>query len=243
MNSSDLSAKLGKDQFALYFGGEGHIPADLLGNFLRRVSTVTRRRGVDLEVVAFEPGSLAVVLKALQKTKRGISTEFQKAPVATTAAGASLVSLAVGAIVAAMATAGHGTTPLEHSGAQIVINGNADNILIVTSDKSMLLMDRTHAGAVQEQQDIKKGRLPGVEGIQLLVEEGKRGRLRGTVVDVHGRPFFRPERCKFLVPIQFHMYFEDELDVVPDGRYEVSADLHFYNGQPGVIVIYRAQPL
>jgi hypothetical protein len=225
----DVSDRLARDQFAFYFGGDGSIPADLLGDFLRRAAAISRRNGIELEVVGIEPGSLSVVLKTIKKATKRIQGEFGKAPLATVAAVAALVS----------AMNGDDQTPIQQAGAKIVIDGKADNIYIVTSDHAHIVMDRNRASTIAERERQKKSRLLPRGVIAEIIDEGISGTLSGVVLSVHGVLHFRPDNRNFLVPIDTSSPAAPQLY---EGRFQMRADLRLLEGQPDSLVVYRARP-
>lgn len=231
MSVKDVSARLGRDELAFYFGGDGSIPAELLGDFLRRAAAVTRRNGIEIEVVALESGSLSVVMKALKKAGSRIQGEFGKAPLATTAAAAALLS----------SMGGDKPVPLQRVGAEIVINGKAENIYVVTTDNAYEVMDAHRARAIVEREKRTKPRLVQHGAVQQIMDDGGMGTLSGVVLEVEGVFHFRPDNRNFLVPIDMRTS-PAAAQLFEGGRFRMRADLRLLGGQPDSLVVYRAVP-
>lgn len=88
------------DEFAFYFEAEWGVEVDALANFLKRASTVARSHGAELRVVGLREGSLAVILRAIKKSKivENATKEFVDKPLE----GGVKVTTLVGAIAAAI---------------------------------------------------------------------------------------------------------------------------------------------
>lgn len=232
---------LGPDQFAFYFQGESGVEAKNLGTFLQRAATVAGRQGAELRVTAIKPGSVAVVLRALKKTRKAAAKEVQKAPIATTTAVAGVVT----AIVVAMQPSS-GPTPLAKAAADVVEHHNVQRIEVVTINQTVLVMDPARAQRVRqmEREQPRPGSLPALapppEEIRQLVDAGRQGVLTGHVVDIHGKLYFCPDGHSFYVPIQTSLLDPRE-EIYAEAHFRVRGKLVMVRGQPDSIIVYNAE--
>ncbi|MBZ9769873.1 hypothetical protein LB526_24220 [Mesorhizobium sp. CA6] len=240
--ATDNGYELGSDQFAFYFLGEKGIEASELGTFLQRAATVARRGGAELRVTAIEPGSLAVIIRAIRLASAAyaIREEFSATPIKTTAATGALVTLVIGALVRAMSP--EASQPLARVGAELVEKQQVERIEIRTRDKTIVVMDLDTAIRVREIERASKGpRLLQATEVRRLMEDGREGKLTGRAVEVEGELHFRPDGYRYLVPV--NIASEALAALLPGTHFKISADLLTRNGQPDTIMIHKATPL
>ncbi|PBB31252.1 hypothetical protein [Mesorhizobium sp. WSM3882] len=234
--------ELESDQFAFHFLGEVGVEANELGIFLQRAATVARREGAELRVAAIEPGSLAVIIRAVRLTRaaNAIRDEFGTTPIKTTAAAAGLVALVVGALVKAMSP--DASQPLAKAGAEMVERWQVERIEIRTQDETIVVMDPDLASQVRQVMQAEKGpRLLQATEVRRLMEDGRVGKLTGRAIEVEGEVHFRPDGYRYLVPVNESS--EAAAVLVPGVHFQISADLLTRNGQPDTILIHKAIPI
>jgi hypothetical protein len=239
---SQESLGLGADEFAFYFRGARGVEANELGLFLQRAATVARQQGAELRVNALEPGSLAVIIKAIKRSRaaRALRHEFGNTPIQATAAGATLVVLVVSALAKAMSPESGEAKPLAKVGADMVEERQVEQIEIITANKTIVVMDPERALRIREiEHNRKRSRLLPAADVQKLMESGRTGMLTGRVVDVEGELHFRPDGYRYLVPID--MQSSEAVDeLFPGVHVRVNADLRTRGGQPDAIVVHKA---
>jgi hypothetical protein len=243
MVSLGSELQLRPDELAFYFRSELGVEAHELGVFLQRAATVTRRRGIELRVTATRPGSLAVVLRAIRKSKtvRAAKKEFAKAPLAAAVSGATLVGLAASAIIHAMSPDVDDPSPLARAGADVVDQSRVTQIEVVTIQNSVLVMNEDRAKRIREIQSRPRTRPPELSApeVQELIGYAREGSLSGAILDVGGELHFRPDGYRYLVPIDLGRS-EAREEIYPDAHFRVRAEILTLRGQPDYIVIHSA---
>jgi hypothetical protein len=240
---------LGPDQFAFYFQSDVGVEARDLGTFLQRAGTIAGRQGAVLHVTGIRPGSVAVVIRTLKKTAKktakAAGNEWEKAPIATTAAGSGMVAAVVGAIIYAMQPSS-GPTPIAKAAADVVERHNVQRIELVTIEQKVVVMDHVRARRVRE---MERNQATGVElsmlpppreEIRQLVDAGRRGVLTGNVVAIHGALYFCPDGHSFYVPIQTSLMDPTE-EIYAEAHFRVRGTLVMVRGQPDHIIVYSAE--
>ena len=246
MPSRAADLRLQPDEFAVLFRSDAGVDANELGIFLQRASTVGRRAGAELQVVAVEHGSVAVILRTIKRSSiaKSAGKEFAKAPIGTTAAGTAIVGAVVSAIVFAMAATHGEVTPLAKAGADLVENHQVQEIQIVTINQTFVVMDEHRVEqlrAVERRVELPREALPAPE-VRQLIAQGRKGTLSGEVFYVAGELHFRPDGYRYLVPVDTRRS-EAIGDLKVDVHFRVVADILTHNGQPDTIIIHDATPL
>lgn len=249
MNITKSGFELSADEFAFHFDSKNGVAAKELGHFLQNAATVARVQGVELHVVGLRDGSLEVVLKAVSKSKfaKNAKKEFEKAPIATSAAGAALVGAVVSAII--FATSSGMPTPLAKSAAQLIEKTSVTQIQIVTLHQNVVIMDiegakqvralaLQHAGAPKPLPEFRAPILPSSE-MRRLSAEMEKGNLTGWIGEFDGELHFRPDGYRYSAPIDLR--FANTTDL-PTGRYRVRGDLLLKAGRPDEFAILTAEP-
>jgi hypothetical protein len=249
MANAALDFKLADDEFAFYFDSNSGVDATELGRFLQRAAAVARGQGADLRVVGLRDGSLAVLLKAIKKSKiaKNAKKDFNKAPIATSAAGAALVGAVVSALI--VATSCDKPTPMAKSAADVIEQTSVTQIQLVTVNQTVVIMDEEGARqvrALERQAERPKlltgaadvARLPSPEMRQLSahMEEGS---LTGWLGRFNGELHFSPDGYRYSAPVDLRFANADDF---PAGRYKVKGDLLLKAGRPDEFVILRAEP-
>lgn len=237
------------DEFAIYFDSDGGVAATELGHFLQRVATVARGQGAELHVVGLREGSLEVVLKAISRSKliKNAKKEFEKAPIATSAAGAALVGAVVSAIIFAINSAA--PTPLAKSAANLIENTSVTEIRVVTVYQNVTIMDvegakqistlaSVYAKQPQMLPDTRVASLPSPD-LRRLSAEIEKGNLTGWIGEFDGELHFRPDGYRYSAPIDLRFA---NTKALPVGRYRVRGDLLLKAGRPDEFVILTAEP-
>lgn len=252
---------LGPDQFAFHFETDSGVGADALATFLQRASTVARRQGGELRVIALRDGSLSVIIEAIKKSKlaKNAKNEFEEKPIEKTIAISGFTAGIVWAIVTAMSPAKSGDTPINKSGADIVEKCAVTQISVVTNQSQTVVMDEGIARAVREaeaqrHQHHSRRRLGSepmmaIEGPRQSLpdyhaadEHARHGKLIGKVILADDRLFFGPNEYRFLVPIDV-TNGGDMQALKPGEHYQVVGEIKFVQGQPDSIVIEAARPV
>lgn len=215
--------------------------------FLQRAATVARRAGTELAVVGVPEGSLIIKLRAVSKAA---GKEFNKTPLSATASAAAIGTVIV-AIVHAMIPSGGKITPIANAGAQLVENHQVQSIQVITINQTFIVMDPIRAAQVRMLQ--ARGKEAGsvkasVESaasaqramVPKLVSDAQRGALGGDIFEVDGELHFRPERFRYLVPIDPQSPSFAKLR--PDQHVTVSGTIVTLGGLPDRIVIETISP-
>lgn len=242
-----MTAPTGKDlglslnEFAFYFQSEGGIDAADLGAFLQRAAVVAGRRGVEIRVLAIEPGSVLVRMKAwAKKTGEKIAKEWNKQPIATTAGAVTLGAIAVQAITTAMGSAA--PNPVQKAGADVIIDNHVETINVITPHKVIPLMDREKAQRVRERARHAGSDVEEISDVRRIARGLDEGLLSGSFTLADGDPYFRPDGYQYLVPAKF-IKGADFQHALQGGRFMIRGHLETHKGLPDYIVIYdMSQP-
>ena len=198
-------------------------------------------------MVALLDGSLGVVLRPLAKTKKAAVKEFNKSPIATTAAAAVLSTQIYAAIANAMAPVLPNPTPLSKAAAEIVISGEAASIKLVSSDEIKLVMDINLATEIRQPEAVELTRSDersparfSSRDLIKLAEHAIEGTLSGEIIDISGNLHFRPDGHRYLVPIEQSR--TSTLPLIDAQHYSVRGQIIFEAGLPELIEIYEASP-
>jgi len=243
MAASGTELGLSSDEFAFYFSGDAGVEAHELGIFLQRASTIAKREGAELRIIATRHGSLAVIFRTLRRSRvtRAVQKEFSESPIRTTGAAAGLVVIVVGAIAAAMTPNSERTTPLAKAGAELVVECQVNSIEIVTIDRTITVMDRDSAQIIRYSERSRKeqNRVVGPHEVRNLIDHATRGTLSGSVLNVDGELHFRPDGHRYLVPIDLSLS-EARDEIYAEAHFRVFAQILTRNGQPDLIIIHSA---
>lgn len=241
----ELAQRLGlrDDQFAVYFAGTASLAASDLGKFLQRASTLARHRGAILLVDDIKPGSLAVIFRAARKSAiaKAVRKEFKETPVKTTAAAGALTGIVAGAIISAMSSDSIEPTPLARAGAEIAVEHCIEQIEVVTTEKSVVVMDQQRAARiVRYQSRTSKHQIRRIRGdVEGARSEAQKGTLTGALVDLDGMVHFRPDGYNFLVPV-VPIGLEE---LPPPGHYRIVGQLSTRYGAPDQLYLREAHPV
>lgn len=239
------------DEFAFYFEAQKGVDADALANFLKRAATIARQRGGELRVVGIREGSLAVIIKAIKKSKvsQSAAKEFSEKPIDTTIKVSAFLASIVGAIIYAMSPAQSGSSPLAKAGADVVENHQVTQIKIVTNETSTVVMDEMIASEVREAERNGRAmlapphetrRLP--QPVIAMIEDARRGSLLGEAALVRDELHFRPDGFRYWVPVDENTVSAAG-QLYPGGRFRVTGHIATRDGQPDRIVVDWAAPL
>lgn len=232
---------LGPTEFAFYFETGQGVEADHLGSFLQRAATVARQNGAEIRVTGIQPGSLAVILKAVKKSKivQAAKDEYLKAPIDATVKVTALVGSVVAGITWAMSPSGAGVTPLAKAGAEIVEQHQVNQIQIVTIDNTIVVMDEERAREIRqierEKRRPSRPRLP--YEVQSMVEDARFGTLAGSILAVDGDLHFRPDGYRYLVPVDMANSWNAD-KIFPGDHIKVAGEIVTIDGQPDSLVIH-----
>jgi hypothetical protein len=248
MNTTESRLELSPDEFAFYFDSKNGVAATELGRFLQRAATVARGQGAELHVIGLRFGSLEVVIKAISKSKftKNAKKEFEKGPIATSAAGAALVGAVVSAII--FATNSDTPTPLAKSAAHLIEQTSVTQIQIVTVNQKVVIMDIEGAKQIRALEISNEGghkllsesrfaSLPSPE-MRRLSAEMEEGNLTGWIGEFDGELHFRPDGYRYSAPIDLRFAKTKHLSA---GRYRVRGDLLLKAGRPDEFVILTAE--
>lgn len=231
-------ATLGDDEFAFHFDTPRGIDAQRLGVFLQRAAKVARDNGADLRIVGIEEGSLDVIARVTKATGRKVGAEFAANPIKTTAASSVLVGLVIKGLAMVMAPAESGATPLAKAGAEIVEKEKVKNITIVSNGGQVVVMDPVIAREVREaERRYRPPALPSYRETQRMIADG--GELTGSVAEMDGDLYFRPDGHRFAVPID--METSETADVLyPGAHYRVRGELILRRERPYALIVSYA---
>lgn len=242
-----IQERLNADELAFYFESESGVDAASLGKFLQRASTISKRSGAELRVVALRDGSLALVLRITKRYAVNAKKEFDDRPLATSASTSAMVALAYAAFTAAMDPEGTFAEPMAKAAAEIVETGDTATIKLVSSDSCTLIMDRKLAKRISkpiavslEQRAVTSATRPRTKKLVDMATRALDGMLTGKVFEVEGRLHFRPDGFSYLVPIEQPRALPEIL--VPLNRYTVRGEVLFYEGAPKLILVTSAKP-
>lgn len=243
MNPIAEKFDLRANQFAVLFETDRGIEADDLGTFLKRAATLARQQGAELRVVRFEPGSLATIFEALQKSKiaKNAKKEFVQKPIAGTAAITGIVAAVAGALIWSFDTEKVGPTPISRAGATVIEERNVTAIKLVTVENVVVLMDEEKARYVREIDSMRKTpRMLEHQEIRMLKDRASGGSLGGGVISIDGELHFRPDEYRFIVPIDFAR-MDPRVEVYPNAHFRISGEFIMRNGRPDSIIIRSAK--
>ena len=231
-------ATLGDDEFAFHFDTPSGIDAQRLGVFLQRAAKVARDNGADLRIVAIEEGSLDVIARVTKATARKVVDEFAANPVKTTAASSVLVGVVIKGLAMVMAPAESGATPLAKAGAEIVEKERVQSITIVSQRGQVIVMDPVIAGQVrQAERRDQSTEFPSYRETQRMIADG--GELSGSVAEMDGELFFRPDGHRFAVPID--MQTSEAADTLyPGAHFRVRGELILRRDRPYALIVSAA---
>ncbi|WP_267381268.1 MULTISPECIES: hypothetical protein [unclassified Sphingomonas] len=231
-------ATLGDDEFAFHFETPRGIDAQRLGVFLQRAAKVARDNGADLRIVAIEAGSLDVVARVTKATARKVGAEFAANPVKTTAASSVLVGVIVKGLAMVMSPAENGATPLAKAGAEIVEKDPVQSITIVSQGGQVIVMDPVIAGQVRRaERRYQAPGLPSYRETQRMIADG--GELSGSVAEMDGDLYFRPDGHRFAVPID--MQTSEAADALyPGAHFRVRGELILRRDRPYALIVSSA---
>jgi hypothetical protein len=228
------------DEIAIAFQGVQGLRAEDLGRFLQRAGAETRRNGVELRIVGFEPGSLLVRCKALGvKVTRNAKKEALENPIRTTL-GTAAVAIAAAALANGMSADEERPTPLASEGARIVQQHGVREINVITVDEMMVVMTPYEARRISDSVR-RRGKAAKRSPLQEL-SSALRDSARGQVFLVAGTLHFQPEGHQFTVPIRFGYGYEGP-ELQEFQWYSVSGVLRTRLGQPESMEIAQATPL
>lgn len=241
MVASADSLELGPDNLAFVFDSNVGVSAADLGLFLQRASTVSRRAGADLYVVALREGSLAVITRVARKGARAAIKEFKSSPIRTSASGVALVGAVTVALGVAMDPKSGQPSPLAKAAAALVEDHSVTQISLVTVNRTVVVMDEDRAAEVRQLQvERPYEALPSPE-VRKLIASAKTGELAGVVLLVDGEMHFRPDGFRYLVPIG--PLPESVAAVVrPDRHITVWGELLLRDSQPDLLIVRDAWP-
>jgi hypothetical protein len=228
------------DELAFYFHTGSGIDADDLGTFLKRAATVARQGGADIRVIGFKSGSLAVILKAIKKSKiaKAVKREFHKAPISTTKDATILAGSVAAAFIWAFNVEEQGVTPLSKAGVEVHTSCNVTQIDLVTVDDVYILLDEKKAETVRKRE--KKIRPQPDNRYHKIADDAQSGILQGAVIDVDGEWHFRPDGFRFLVPIDLSRSVGRD-EIFPKAHFEVTGQLIIQNGRPDSFIVHSAR--
>ncbi len=243
--------ELGADEFAFHFETEKGVDADALANFLKRAATIARQRGGELRVVGLREGSLAVIVKAIKRSRLGRSAarEFAEKPIDTGIKVSAFAASIVGAIIYAMSPSASGTSPLAKAGAEVVEKQQVTQISIVTNEASTVVMNESIAAEVRQAESNGRPMLAPPEEIRRLpqrvvamIEDARHGNLSGEAALVLDQLHFRPDGYKYWVPVEENPV-SGQGQLYPGGHFRVSGHIVMLGGQPDRIVVDWATPM
>lgn len=231
-------ARLGDDEFAFHFDTPRGIDAQRLGVFLQRAAKVARDNGANLRIIAIEEGSLDVVARVTKATARKVGDEFAANPVKTTAASSVLVGVVIKGLAMVMAPSESGATPLAKAGAEIVEKEPVQSITIVSQGGQVIVMDPVIAGEVRRaERRYQAPGLPSYRETQRMIADG--GELSGSVAEMEGELYFRPDGHRFAVPIDMHT--SEAADILyPGAHFRVRGELILRHNRPYALIVSSA---
>ncbi|MEX3314767.1 hypothetical protein [Sulfitobacter sp. PS-8MA] len=257
MKLNEVGAGLAPEELAFYFSCENGVEAKALGAFLSRASTVAKNRGAILQVTATHDGSLVVVARVLEGVRGAIGKEFASSPIQATAASTMLVGAVVAGLSSATSPDEMKVSPLAKANIDLIENHDVELIQLVTSQASVLMMDRKKAaklrGAIQnielaeEVYEFPALDFPGATLFEhpsrledrMLVDKARRGELTGVAIFAGTELHFRPDGYRYLVPVEYDSNYSDE-SLSPSKHYRVRGAIKFQGALPESVVIEAA---
>jgi hypothetical protein len=197
---------LAPNELAFHFVTSSGIEARSLANFLARAATVAKRHGAELRIVGIREGSVRVILRVIAKNA---AKEFVDKPIDGTLKVTTIVGAVAAAIIYLMTPDKAGETPIAKAGADMVIKQDITQIILVTRDKSAIVMDKATAIALQElvqQQefprllasDTNKAITIRPEVVEMIAD-ARAGKLIGEIIVADDQLHFRPKGYHFMI--------------------------------------------
>jgi hypothetical protein len=229
---------LGYDELAIAFQGVEGLRAEDLGKFLQKAGAETRRNGVELRIVGFEPGSVLVRCRALSiKVGRNAIKEALENPIRTALTTAG-VAIAATALANAMSADDGEKNALATEGARIVEQHGVQNIAIITIDDINVVMTPAQARRII----VADRTRPRKKSLFEELAEAFREEITGQVFDVGGVPHFRPDGFQFTVPIEVGKRYTGPR-LMDLNWYSVKGVLRSRRGRPEAMEIVEASLL
>lgn len=228
---------LAADEFAFHFDTSTGIDAQRLGVFLQRAAKVARDNGADLRIVGIEEGSLDVIARVTKAAKK-VGGEFAANPIKTMAATTVLLKVVIEGLALVMTPAASGATPLAKAGAEIVEKERVQSITIISQGGQVTVMNPVIAGEVrQAERRDRATALPSFRETQRMIADG--GELTGSVAEMDGDLYFRPDGHRFAVPIDL-----DNSDAAkalyPGAHFRVRGELILLRERPYALIVSEA---
>lgn len=230
-------SKFGENTLAIHFSGGEGVRANDLGDFLRLAARISERNGAWLEVIALEPGSLRVYLKAIRN-------KAKSDPVGLAADGATLATAIAGALATAISISSPQPKPISKIAIKMIEEGTVSKIEIETSEGSTVVIDKAQVSKIRQRieqpsisrayRDAKTSRYFQSPETRTLATAASEGRLMGDAVEAQGRIYFRPAGYNYLVPVQM---LSPTISLVPGRRYRIYGSLETLNGRPDLVRI------
>ncbi len=230
-------SKFGGNILAIHFSGGEGVRANDLGDFLRLAARISERKGARLEVIALEPGSLRVYLKAIRD-------KAKSDPVGLAADGATLATAIAGALAAAISLSSPQPKPISKIAIKMIEEGTVSKIEIETSEGSTVVIDKDQVSKRRQPieepsrsiayRDSKASRYVQSSETRTLAIAASEGTLTGDAVEAQGRIYFRPAGFNYLVPVQM---LSPTMSLVPGRRYRIYGSLETLKGNPDLVRI------